>query len=57
MIILVIRLNPDGLKVERLVEKKTRRHHRKPRSYTKRSTFEKRENFYQLISTLFCEVK
>jgi hypothetical protein len=31
--------------------------HRNPRSYARRSTFEKRENFFQLISTLFCEVK
>jgi hypothetical protein len=31
--------------------------HRNPWSYTRRSIFEKRENFFQLISTLFCEVK
>jgi hypothetical protein len=26
-------------------------------TYARRSMFEKRENFFQLISTLFCEVK
>jgi hypothetical protein len=31
--------------------------HRNPRSYVTRSMFEKRENDFQLISALFCEVK
>jgi hypothetical protein len=26
-------------------------------TYARRSMFEKRDNFFQLISTLFCEVK
>jgi hypothetical protein len=29
---------------------------RNPRSYARRSIFEIRENFFQLFSTLFCEV-
>jgi hypothetical protein len=33
------------------------RKHGNPRSYARRSMFLKRDNFLQLISTLFCEVK
>jgi hypothetical protein len=31
--------------------------HRIPRSYARRSMFEKRENFFQLITTIYFEVK
>jgi hypothetical protein len=37
-------------------QQKECRYHRNPRSYASRRMFEKRQDFFQLISTLFCEV-